>query len=141
MISINFTLIAQIIHFLVLVWIFNRLLIRPILKNIRANQADLAGRQESIDGLLQEATDREAAYRERLREARAETMAERDKLLEQAREESDQLRKKAMAESASFMAKVRQDLEASLAEVRETLKSGEEALAHQLTEAVLRRKA
>jgi F-type H+-transporting ATPase subunit b len=141
LISINFTLFAQIIHFLVLVWIFNRLLIRPVLKNLRAKEIDLAGRRESIDGIRQESADREKDYLERLRQARSETMAERDKLLEQAREEADQVRKKAMAESASFMTKVREDLDSSLAEVRRTLKSGEEGLVRQLTEAVLGRKA
>lgn len=140
MISINFTLFAQIIHFLVLVWIFNRLLIRPVMRNIRANKADLAARQESVEGLLKESADRESAYLERLRQARTETMAERDKLLQQARDEARQLRRKAVKESASFMAKVRADLEASLTEIRQTLKAGEDSLVRQLTEAVLGRK-
>lgn len=104
-----FTVLAQAINFLILVWLLKRLLYRPVLAAIDA-------REKKIAAQLAEATQREAQARteredfqkrnealehdrERLlRKATEEAASERQQLLEAARQDSQMLRAR-LAES------------------------------------------
>ncbi len=141
MISINFTLFAQILNFLFLVWVFNKLLIRPILKNLAVKEQVLNDRQNSVERLRDEAADREKAYRDKLKEVRRVATAKREELMARAKEEAGRLRRLASEEAAEVMNKVRIEVDNSVKESRKALKEQEEALARQLTEAVLGRSA
>ena len=141
MISINFTLFVQILNFLVLVWVFNRIFIRPIIRNLEAKERDLADRKGAVEVLQSEASDREAAYQEKLRSVRSAATAKREELHSRAAKEAKRLRGEAAEEAAGVMAKVRTEIENSVEETRRALREKEEALATQLTEAVLGRKA
>ena len=141
MISINFTLFAQVLNFLVLVWIFNRLFIKPIMANIEAKKQDLAARQGEVDNLLEESADRELAYQTKLKRVRQTASAKREELLSEAKAEAEKLRRKAGEEASEVMAKVRSEIKSSVEDTRRSLREKEEAMAAQLTEAVLGRKA
>ena len=141
MISINFTLFVQILNFLVLVWVFNRIFIRPIMRNITAREKELVARQGSVDLLRDETVNREAAYKDKLKSVRQTAAAKRDKLQGEAKTEADRVRRTAAEKAAGVMTKVRSEIEGSVEETRKALREKEEALATQLTEAVLGRKA
>ncbi len=141
MISINFTLVVQILNFLVLLWIFNRLFIRPTMANIEAKKQDLVDRQGVVDSIRDESLDREAAYQAKLKRVRQTASAKREELLGEAKTEAEQLRRKAGQEASEVMTKVRSEIKSSVEETRRSLREKEEALATQLTEAVLGRKA
>ena len=79
MISINATLILQVIHFLIMVFILNRLMFRPILKVMRKRQDHVQQTKEEISLLEQEVqkmwnefTDREQIARREASHERAE---------------------------------------------------------------------
>ncbi len=141
MISINFTLFVQILNFLVLVWVFNRIFIRPIMRNMEAKEQALADRQGAVELLRDETADRETAYQEKLKSVRSVAMAKREELQSQAAAEAKRLRGEAAKEAAGVMARVRSEIESSVEVTRKALKEKEEVLAGQLTEAVLGRKA
>ncbi len=98
-----FTVIAQVINFLVLVWLLKKFLYKPILKAINE-------REKKITGQLKEADDKKAAaikeqndFKKKnadfdqqkkvlMDKAIADTNAQRDKLLQEAKDEANTLR-------------------------------------------------
>jgi F-type H+-transporting ATPase subunit b len=84
------TVAAQIVNFLVLVWLLQRFLYRPITDA-------MARREERIKSRLSEAKDasaRVAAEAEKLREKQEKLDASREEMLQEARQKAHELRKK-----------------------------------------------
>lgn len=92
MISINATLILQIIHFLILLFVLNRILFRPILKLIRDREDFYENTKRSILDIEEET--------ERLRRELIEKQVEARKV---ATEERGQLKAEGMSEAEKFM--------------------------------------
>ena len=135
MISINFTLFVQIAHFLVLAWIMNRILIRPMVRHLEEKERILAERRANIDRLEEEARDRDQSYRDRLAEAYRAANAKRDDMLAQARAEASQRAEKAGVEAKGLIERIRQEVASSLTESRQTLEPQKDVLAEQLAAA------
>ncbi|MBD3291694.1 MAG: F0F1 ATP synthase subunit B [Armatimonadia bacterium] len=82
------TVVAQIVNFLILLWLLKRFLYGPILQAME-------DRQQRIQDQMQDAEEREAEAEEEARqhrEARQELEQRRDELVHQAREEAQQRR-------------------------------------------------
>lgn len=115
------TVAAQIVNFLVLVWLLQRFLYRPI------TQA-MARREERIESRLSEArAAREEAEAEaaRLREQQEELEASREEKLHEAREEADALRTRLEDE-------IREEIETKRSTWQEHLEDEREAFASRL---------
>ena len=113
-----FTVIAQIINFIVLVWLLKRFLYKPILKAIDEREKKITGQIKDAEAKEALAKKEQAEFSEKnesfdkekkelMDKAIAETNEERQKLLEAARNEVTELRSK---------------LEKSLTEMQENLK-------------------
>ena len=116
-----FTVAAQVINFLILVWLLKRFLYKPILRAIDAREqrieaqladadATKAEAQQERDEFLHknEAFDQQRAAR--LSQATNEAQAERQRLLDKARQDSDALR----AERQQALKREQQSLNAEL---------------------------
>jgi len=109
------TVAAQIVNFLVLVWLLQRFLYRPITDA-------MARREKRIESRLAEAKDARAeveAEAERLREKRAELEASREEVLRAARQKADGLRKEMEADLREEMEARRMSWKAYLADERD----------------------
>ena len=109
------TVVAQIVNFLVLVWLLQRFLYQPITRA-------MARREERIEKGLAEAKaarTRVAAEAEELREARKELEANREEMLAKARREADALRARLEDEVRAEMEAKRDSWSAHLADERE----------------------
>ncbi|MGI9421559.1 MAG: F0F1 ATP synthase subunit delta [Hyphomicrobiaceae bacterium] len=117
------TVAAQIINFLVLVWLLKRFMYGPIMRAVDEREARIAGSLEKAELARSEAADEAARYRKKLdeladdrenmlKEAAEDASALRAALEEQGRAEVDAEREewlKALAdEKASFMVDVRE---------------------------------
>jgi len=100
-----FTVTAQVVNFLILVWLLKRFLYRPILDAIDAREKRIALALADADAKKTEAEKERDAFRHKneefdqqravlLSQATDEAKAERLRLLDAAREESDSLRAK-----------------------------------------------
>jgi len=98
-----FTVIAQVINFLILVWLLKRFLYTPILNAIDAREMRIAGELAAADAMRTEAQNERDAFRhnneefDRQRaslfsEATLNAGAERQRLLEEARKEAEDMR-------------------------------------------------
>lgn len=100
-----FTVIAQIINFLVLVWLLKRFLYKPILKAIDEREKKIESQLKNADNKVVEAKKEQEEFKkkneefeqenkERMDKAVIETNLERQKLMEMARNEAAELRLK-----------------------------------------------
>ena len=100
-----FTVIAQALNFLILVWLMRRFLYNPILhaidareKRIAAELADAAAKQSEAQKERDEFQHKNEAFEQQraalLNKATVEAKAERQRLLEEARQAADDLRAK-----------------------------------------------
>jgi F-type H+-transporting ATPase subunit b len=111
-----FTFVAQILNFVILVFLLKRFLYRPVLDAI-------ARREEGIRSRLEEARRREGeaeAEGARLREQREELDARRSQLLRDAELEAEERRHELAEEVRRHVGKVREDWRASLQQQRDT---------------------
>ncbi len=100
-----FTVIAQVINFLILVWLLKRFLYKPILKAIDEREKKIAGQIKDANDKKAAAIKEEADFKKRnddfdaqkkalMDKAVSDTNAQRDKLLEDAKNEANALRDK-----------------------------------------------
>ena len=100
-----FTVLAQVVNFLILVWLLKRFLYRPILNAIDAREKRIALALADADAKKTEAEQERDAFQHKneafdqqraalLSQATDEAKAERLRLLDAARQESDSLRAK-----------------------------------------------
>ena len=118
MISINATLVVQLIHFLVLLFIMNRLMLQPLLKLIREREEFKARTKGEIqelearigqlkeDFITKEEGARKAAARERS-EITNGGMTEAEGYLNQSRETVSTIRQEAERDVAAEVSKTR----------------------------------
>jgi F-type H+-transporting ATPase subunit b len=109
------TVAAQIVNFLVLVWLLQRFLYRPITEAMRRREAKIEQRLSEAKDARAEA-EREAG---RLDSERAELEARKDDVLSEAREEADELRDRLEAELREEMEEKRAAWARHLAEERD----------------------
>lgn len=102
-----FTVGAQTLNFLILVWLLQRFLYKPILRAIDAREKRIAWALTEADGKMAEAQKERAAFQRKseeldgqraalVRQMTADVEAERLRLLDEARLEADALRAKRM---------------------------------------------
>jgi F-type H+-transporting ATPase subunit b len=94
------TLAAQIVNFLVLVWLLQRFLYRPITRVMERRERRIRERLDEAARTKSEAEDERRAYREKI----AELEQQRDRMLTEAREAAEKERK-------SLEAKAREAIE------------------------------
>lgn len=139
MISINATLIVQIINLLVLIWILNRLMYRPI-KRIAAE------RQAKVDEGLKQAAELKGASQK----AEAAYLQDRNKGRTQVRDQLDQQRKEtdgkvkeilkeAQEQAKNQQARMLQNVEQQLKEARGDIKAEAKKVANSMAQTVLGR--
>jgi F-type H+-transporting ATPase subunit b len=121
MIEINWTFFVQLANFLVLIFLLNRFLFKPILENVERREARLKeftldaerlGRRteelvEEYSGNLEEAKKRTS---DTLHKAKQEASAEQVKIIQEARKEFSNQVEKAMVDIEQYAEKAEKEL-------------------------------
>jgi F-type H+-transporting ATPase subunit b len=123
MINVDGSLFIQIANFLVLIWIMNIVVYRPIRKILIERREKVKGLEEGIETRLKDAQEKDEEFMKGVREARARGMQEKEALLQEAAAEEKQIiatiNEKAQAEMAEVRSKIAADIDA----VRSSLQS------------------
>jgi F-type H+-transporting ATPase subunit b len=123
MINVDGSLFIQIANFLVLIWIMNIVVYRPIRKILIERREKVKGLEEGIETRLKDAQEKDEEFMKGVREARARGMEEKEALLQEAAAEEKQIiatiNEKAQAEMAEVRSKIAADIDA----VRSSLQS------------------
>jgi F-type H+-transporting ATPase subunit b len=139
MINIDGSLFIQIANFLVLIWILNIVVYRPIRKILIERREKIKGLEEGIETRLKDAQEKDEEFLRGIREARSHGMKEKEALLEEAAVQEKELiaeiNEKAQAEMGDVRAKIAKDIDA----VRSSLHSQVDDFAQAIGQKILGR--
>ncbi|MEW5913921.1 MAG: hypothetical protein AB1814_15290 [Thermodesulfobacteriota bacterium] len=122
MISINATLLVQIINLLVLILILNRLMYRPLRRLMAERAASLEGGRDQARALRDQAAGEDNAYRQRLRQGRQAVRQRLDQVRrgaeEQARQVLEEAQEAARRQSEEVVAVIQKEMAAARGEIK-----------------------
>ncbi len=139
MIKIDGSLIIQMVNFIILIWILNFILYRPIRGIMARRKEKVNGLEEGIEKYEHDAADKDKALQAGIKEAREKGQKEKEALEEQAREKErqmlEQINEKARADLAEIREKVANEAESA----RKALEPRIDEFADQISEKILGR--
>ncbi|MBL0732385.1 MAG: ATPase [Desulfosarcina sp.] len=139
MVSVDGSVIIQIINFLLLVWVLNILLYKPIRRIVLERKNKFAGLERKIDTLNGSAKDSEDTYTLRLRDARADGLKKKMDLLAIAAEEEKKVIDSINKTAQANLLKVREKIARDTDSVRAVLQKEIETFADAIGEKILGR--
>jgi F-type H+-transporting ATPase subunit b len=117
------SLIIQIANFLLIIWILNLILYRPIRNILRQRKEKIEGLELRIETYNEDSQKKDDAFASGIQEARTKGLKEKETLLQAAAEEEkqiiDDVNTKAQAELVEIREKIVKDAEAASASLQE----------------------
>lgn len=139
MINIDIVLLFQAVNFLVLLFLLNILLYKPIRKVMAERAAEISASKEKTLSVDREVQEKMAQYEQKLHKVKADANEERSMLLRTAHEEEALLMGAARGEAANELAKIRKSIEKETVEAETYLKAQAVSLSQRIVEKVLGR--
>ena len=140
LISINGTLIAQVVSFLIFLFIINRIMIRPLQnsmaerdKHIEKMKQDIVDADKDVENISMQLEERKSAVIE-------EALGITKELDQSGSKKADEIFVSARSEVAALKEKATKEVNAQLAEATKHLKKESEALAINVMEKILDRR-
>jgi F-type H+-transporting ATPase subunit b len=136
MVNVDVSLFIQIVNFIVLIWVLNLVLYKPIRKILIQRKEKVLALQQGAETSLEEARAREAAFDQGIKAARARGLKEKDSFLQEAGEEEKrivgEINAKAQAELAAVREKISRDAEAVRAALQEEVEGFAKAIGQKI---------
>jgi F-type H+-transporting ATPase subunit b len=139
MVDINYTVFFQIVNFLLLIFILNVLLYKPILKIMDERKKRLQASEDEIESLKQTIERKTAEYEEKIRLAKAAAMDQRNEIQKQGAEEGRKVIEQAREEIAKMTEEFKEKLDKEMNEARQILAGRSRAISLEIAEKVLGR--
>ena len=139
MINIDGSLFIQIANFLVLIWILNIVVYRPIRKILIERNERIDGLEKGIETRLKDAQEKDEEFSRGIREARVQGVKEKDALLDDAAAEEKQIIAKINEKAQADLVAVRAQIEKDIDEVRSALQSQVDDFARAIGQKILGR--
>lgn len=140
MITIDIVLLFQLLNVLLLLFLLNKLLYKPIRSIMRQREDELAAAREKTLATEREVQEQIARYEHKLRAVRSEAVDERNRLLQDAREQESLLHGAARREAAEHLAQVQSAIQVQEAEGGALLRDRAQSLSRLLCEKILGRR-
>lgn len=135
----DWTLFVQIANFLLIIWVLNIVLFRPIRKILIQRKEKVTSLEQNVEASDKEAKEKNEAFDSGIRDARAKGLNEKSVLLNEAADEEreivDKINQKAQADLAEVREKIAKDAEA----VRASLQKEIDTFASAIGEKILGR--
>ncbi|MFP4532263.1 MAG: ATPase [Desulfobacterales bacterium] len=139
MVSIDYTLIIQIINFVVLIWALNLVLYRPIRGIINQRTEKVEGLETGIERFEQDVVDKDQAIKDGLKEARAKGVQEKETLENEAKELEKQKIEEINERARQDLAKVREQIARDMESARQSLEAEVDKFADDISQKILGR--
>ena len=139
MIDIDWTLLAQLINFLLLVFLLNLVLFRPIRKAMRERQAKLLADEAAANRLEMESQGLSDEIKEKLAAARRDGAGQREALKQEGSQAEASLLEEVKRQVDQEWAQVEKKIKADMAKARDSLKKQAKSFAQLLAAKVLGR--
>jgi F-type H+-transporting ATPase subunit b len=139
MIDIDWTLYAQIINFLLLVFLLNVVLFRPIRNALRERQAKMLAQETEINLLSDQGRSLEDEIKEELADARRAGAGAREALKQEGVQAEATLLEEVKRQAEAEWATVEKKIKADMAKARASLKTQSQTFAQLLATKILGR--
>ena len=136
MVSLDGSLFIQIANFIFLIFVLNIILYKPIRKILIQRKEKITGLEERIDTVGKDIKEKDDAFSQGIKEARAKGLNEKGILLQEGadeeREITEKINKKAQADLAEIRAKIAKDVESVSESLRQELDSFANAIGQKI---------
>ncbi len=139
MLEINFTILLQILTFLLLVFFLNIILFRPIRKVLAQRNEETDSLQTMIDELQNRSEENEKGIEQSMVQARKEGYVEKENFKGQGLEEEKGILQVASTTVEEKIASARKEMEKKIAEARTGLEDEMTGFSNELAEKILGR--
>ena len=140
MVEINLTIVIQVVQFLILVFILNRSLFKPISRAIEERAGRIDAWEEKTRTLQETVRTKIESYEKELVEVRARAQEEQEQISNELKEREDEKVGAVFKEAAQIVASTKQTLQEETERLRQELRRQAEDMAQMVTEKVLGRK-
>ena len=139
MISIDYTLWIQMANFLILMFLLNALLYKPILGIMDKRKKQLQDTDEEIKRLNQSVEERMAAYEEKLRKAKMDAVEKKQEIVKEGAEQAKIFIDAAKSEIPGMMEKFHAEMNKEVEEARHILTNQSQKISVEIAEKLLGR--
>jgi len=139
MVELNSTVWIQMANFLLLIFILNFLLYKPVLKIIEKRNKKIEKSNEEVMSLNETVERNIAEYEEKIRQAKADAAAQRDEIKEEGTEQGKMITGKVRDEISKKIGDFKSDMEKEVDEARGALRDQTRKIAGDISEKVLGR--
>ena len=139
MISLDISILYQIILFLVLWLVLDRVLFRPYVSLLEARERKTSGARHDTAELEQAGSRLKAEYDEKIAHAQAAGGAAKEAILQDARQRREQLLGQARQEAAVTLESMRREVETQMAKERQLAASEVATVSQQMVRKILGR--
>lgn len=139
MVSIDGSVFIQIVNFLVLIWILNIVLYRPIRNILLQRREKVSGLEGNIEAANTRMKEKDDAFSKGIKEARNKGLKEKDSLIREAEAEEKEIVGKINEKAQAELAQVKEKIAKEAQEVRDALMKEVDAFASDIGEKILGR--
>ncbi|MGD2029672.1 MAG: ATP synthase F0 subunit B [Desulfobacterales bacterium] len=132
----DWTLFVQIANFLVIIWVLNIILFRPIRNILIQRKEKITSLEQNIETSDSKAKEKNEAFDSGIRDARSKALNEKNALLQEAADQEkeiiDKINQKAQADLAEVRKKIAKDAEAVSASLQKEIDSFASAIGEKI---------
>ncbi|MFB3926442.1 MAG: ATP synthase F0 subunit B [Syntrophales bacterium] len=139
MVSLDYTLFIQIANFLILIFVLNMLLYKPILRILDRRREKIAKAEEEVKNINRTIEQRMAEYEEKIRLAKLEAMGHRNEIQQQGAQVAKELIDQAKDEISAMVEQFQRNLAAEMEQARSILNNQSRTISMEIAEKVLGR--
>ncbi len=139
MIQLDYTLLIQMGNFLVLLWLLNKFLYKPILGVLDERRRRMEASERSVREFQERASIQWEQYQAELQKAKSAAAAEKEKLKAEGTEAERKLLEQARLEASRSVEESRKILEEQLQQARQALRAQADTLGLEMAEKILGR--
>jgi len=138
-VEINITIVYQMINFLVMIFILNLLLYKPILSIIEKRQKNFEDSENEIKRLNETIESKMVAYEEKVRQAKLKAVEEKGEIVKEGADKAKEIIEAVRSEVPGMMDGFRAKLDAEVGAARAFLSGKSKELSVEIAEKVLGR--
>jgi F-type H+-transporting ATPase subunit b len=141
MVDINWTVFPQMINFIVLIFVLNIVLYKPIRKILKERKTKVEGLSQGIESASRQAEEKDRAFDQGLRDARSQGQKEKEAMIQAAAHEEREIVGRIMDQARADLEVVKSKIAKDVDAVKVALERDVDAFADAITQKILGRTA
>jgi F-type H+-transporting ATPase subunit b len=135
----DISLFVQIANFLIIIWVLNIVLYRPIRKILIERKEKITSLEQNVEKLNEDAAGKDEAFLAGIKDARTRGLKEKDVLLKEGAEEEKKIVEQINQKAQANLAEVREKIATDAQNVRASLHKEIDTFANAISEKILGR--